>query len=81
MLIDNVVSVLTNSLPIGNHPFFANTYENFSKKRNSLAEKLENKGIDIKELLELIDATQKLERLGYLEAYKLGLEDGKKQSV
>lgn len=75
-MIDNVVNVLTKPLPIGNHPFFDNAYNNFAKRYNALSERLENKGIDIAELQSLLEATKELERLGYLEAYRLGFNDG-----
>lgn len=79
MLIDNIVNVLTKPLPIGNHPFFGTAYDNFVKKYNELSTHLEEKGLDIDELQSLVEATKELERLGYLEAYKLGFTDGSKK--
>lgn len=77
-LIDNLIKIFTaKSLPISNHPLFNETWNSYSEKSNKLLEKLEEKNIDVNELINLIEAAQKVERLGCLEAYKLGFNDGR----
>ncbi|KGG81093.1 hypothetical protein Y919_02765 [Caloranaerobacter azorensis H53214] len=73
----NICNVIEGKVPISHNPRFKDVWNNYATKFNALAEKLENAGIDIKELRDVIEATKKIEHLGYFEAYKLGYYDAK----
>lgn len=77
MLTETTMTILTGSLPVANHPLFGERWNNYSEKFNALAEILEKSGIDIKLLREVIEASNRVERLGYLEAYRMGYHDAK----
>lgn len=61
-------------LPIANHPLFAKKWGKYAKLYNQLVEDFNLNDNQIIQLRQLLEHSKGVERLGYLTAYKIGLE-------
>ena len=72
---DHVKKCLEGKVPISNHPLFSITYNCYADAYNKLAKKIDEAGIEIGLLADLIERTRELEALGYIITYLWGYRD------
>ncbi len=62
--------IVLNGLQSSGHPNFNEYWNRYANHYNSLVQKMEQKGIEISELQEVIEAVQDVERLSYWHSLK-----------
>lgn len=62
--------------PIANHPLFGEKWDDYAKKYNRLAEILEDYGLGVSLLRDVVEATKEVEELSTQVAYETGFKQG-----
>lgn len=79
MLTNSMIKVVKAEVEISSYTVFNERWNNYANIRNDLAIELENANIDVLKLKKLIEAVKKVEQIGFLESYRLGYSDARKQ--